>query len=65
MTHFFSRLNNRIHFLVCFISSFANILIIMLLSPPNKAQGILMYPYKGHSAPNLIDFLECFKRNQE
>lgn len=40
MTHFFSRLNNRIHFLICFISSFANILIIMLLSPPNKAQGI-------------------------
>ena len=24
----------------------------------NKAQGVLMYPYKGHSAPNLIDFLE-------
>ena len=24
----------------------------------NKAQGVLMYPYKGHQAPNLIDFLE-------
>lgn len=40
MTQFFSHPINRIHFLISFLLSALNIIIIIFLNPPNKAQGL-------------------------
>ncbi len=40
MTQFFSHSINRIHFLISFLLSVINILIIIFLNPLNKAQGL-------------------------
>ena len=40
MKHFFSNPFNRIHLLIGLLLSLGNILIILFLDPPNKAQGV-------------------------